>query len=210
MVNFFRTNRPQITEDEAKNLLVQAIGKLDVYKDVMEWKNVTRLLGEKQFVIQQQIAQADNQTTKEKLIRSSYLFAQTLMRCIDTPAEQQNFVSNYHNSTDYYHIGGDKGQYSYTFTDNVMSNLTQISTAMLVCSFIALPFDLTIGLIVLGVAIFILAPTLFYAIAETNANRLEVQKEEKNLFAAVMTLVSPMGDAPANEQQRSEMVSMSS
>ena len=110
-------------------------------------------------------------------------------------------------SPDYYHIGGEKGQYSYTFMDNVMTKLTQMSTTMLVCSLIALPFDLTAGLILLGLAIFILAPALFYVIAETNANKLEVQQEERALFATVTALVHPVptGDKVSADGQQASM-----
>ncbi|HHF7347376.1 TPA: hypothetical protein ACPSKE_000536 [Legionella feeleii] len=201
---FFRA-RPQKTQDDAQKLLVEAFQKLQAYQYAMSWQSVINQIREKQLVIQQQIAQADNQTTKEKLIGSYFLFAETLTGCIDAPAEQQTLVRNYHKSPDYYHIGGDKGQYSYTFIDNVMTKLTQMSTTMLVCSLIALPFDLTGSLIVLGLAIFILAPTLFYVIAETNANKLEVQQEERALFASVTALVHPVaptGDkVPADGQQ---------
>ncbi|MFW2570225.1 hypothetical protein [Legionella sp. 29fVS95] len=203
---FFRA-RPHKTEDDAQKLLVEAFQKLQAYQYVINWQPVINQLKEKQLVIRQQIAQADNQTTKEKLICSYFLFAETLTGCIDTPAEQQTLVRNYHKSPDYYHIGGEKGQYSYTFMDNVMTKLTQMSTTMLVCSLIALPFDLTAGLILLGIAIFILAPALFYVIAETNANKLEVQQEERALFATVTALVHPVptGDKVSADGQQASM-----
>lgn len=212
MVHFFRT-RPQKTEDDAQKLLVETLQKLRAYHDVMNWQTVINQIKAKQLIIQQQIAQADNQTTKEKLIYSYFLFAETLTGCIDTPAEQQNLVRNYHKSPDYYHIGGNKGQYSYTFMDNVMTKLTQMSTTMLVCSLIALPFDLTAGLILLGIAIFILAPALFYVIAETNANKFEVQQEERALFAAVTAIVHPVeptGDEVSAARQQASIPFMSS
>ncbi|WED44483.1 hypothetical protein [Legionella cardiaca] len=174
MLTFFR-QKSKVTKQQIDAALLNA---LNYFTD----EEIITLIRQKQSIFQQQIIQSKHASEKESILLCYALFAKTLMNCVKSPSDIPDFIDHYYTSSYYCHVGGENGCYSYTLFDEVNAALLKTSLAVLVLSFITLPFSIPVSLIALGIAISILLPTGFYAAAETLPNQMKIKKEEDILF----------------------------
>ncbi|KTC86603.1 hypothetical protein [Legionella brunensis] len=184
MLTFFM-QKPKVKESQIDTLISTI---LTHFKHQSE---IAKLITQKQWIFQHQITLSKRTSEKEAILLCYALFANTLMNCINSPEDIPELIRNYYSSSDYRHIGGDNGCYSFTLFDEVNNALLKASIAALVLSLITLPFSVPVGIIALGITLSTLLPTAFYALAETLPNQMQVKKEEDQLFNEVLSNLYP-------------------
>lgn len=149
------------------------------------------LINQRQAAFITQINKTKKESERQKFINSYFHFASTIDAYIKNPTDIHDVISTYHGSSDYIYVGGEKGEFSYSFADKAASHLVKLGLLMLGASLITLPFSLLFGLIGVGISLIILGPSLFYVLAESLPNQANVKKEEHTLFIAAQELINP-------------------
>ncbi|MBA2656225.1 MAG: hypothetical protein H0U70_04485 [Tatlockia sp.] len=128
---------------------------------------------------------------KQAFIEAYVHFASNLKDYLDSGGDIDERISLYHGSRHYYHVGGSDNKWSYSFADNLADYLLKLSIVALVIAAVVTPFNLTVGLTALGLALTLMGPSMMYTIAVTKHNASKIKKEEIELYREAQKLVDP-------------------
>ncbi|KTD52473.1 hypothetical protein Lrub_0105 [Legionella rubrilucens] len=136
---------------------------------------------------------------KQLFINAKYAFLKCLDDCLaeydkvkkrDEWVEIFDLVSQYYNSPHYLRVGGNQGEHTINGLDQAATGLMILSGVILASGLVAFAFNFPIALLLTTVALTILAPSLFYSVAETHRHEAVVNKQEEILFLALNGIVN--------------------
>ncbi|OCH99263.1 hypothetical protein A8135_08445 [Legionella jamestowniensis] len=182
MLTFFQSKAKK-SEDKINILISQSLKHLENQQVILQ------LITQKQWAFQCQLSHSQNALEKNAILRCYALFAETLLQCIQTPQNINEYIKNYYESSDYCPVGSDDN-HAYTLFDEINNTLLKVGLTAFVFSFVTLPFSMPIGLIVLGISLAVMLPTAFYALVETIPNQTKIKKEEKALFTELYSCLN--------------------
>ncbi len=142
------------------------------------------------------------ETNQQPFIAAYVHFAQILKHYINHHENEDinHRISQYHDSMYYYHVGGNDNELSYNSYD-LFAKYTLVSgLLLLVIGLSALALNLPFGIILIGISLTLIAPSLFYSFAITRQNESLVKKMEIELFMEAKKVVDPQAN-PLTEEE---------
>ncbi|MDX1836917.1 hypothetical protein DIZ81_04435 [Legionella taurinensis] len=138
---------------------------------------------------------------KQLFINAKYAFLKCLDDCLaeyDKVKKEQreewveiyDFVSHYYTSPHYLRVGGNQGEHTINAFDQAATGFMILSGVILAAGLVAFAFNFPIALLLTAVALTIMAPSLFYTVAETHGHEAVVNKQEEILFSALNGMVN--------------------
>lgn len=206
---FFKTSEA-CTETQLNALSSALIKKLrERFSTTQNLHSFLQLLSERTTAFDYHIDHALLAAEKQQFINAKYAFIKCLDNCLteydETKIKQSreaveifDLVSQYYNSPHYLRVGGSQGEHTINGFDQAAEGLMLLSGVVLVASLVLFAFNFPIALILASVAFTILAPSLFYYVAETHTHEAFVNKEEETLFLTLDEIINHR-DSSADE-----------
>jgi hypothetical protein len=196
----FNKDSPKSIE-EGHRLIIKIVNDLEKDYQLKSYRLIDLIYNRKAAFMQQIYLLEDDEKSQQLFIEAYVHFAQILQYYIDHPDNINSRISQYHDSKAYCHVGGYDNELSYTFYDKAANYTLKFGLLLLVVGLVATPFNLPFGLIVIGISLTLMAPSLFYYLAITRQNELEVKKEETELFMEAQRVVDPEAVVELTEEQ---------
>lgn len=198
---FFQTSEAY-TETQLHELSSALIRKLrERFPTAKNLSLFFQLLNQRTTAFDYHIDHALLAAEKQQFINAKYAFIKCLNDCLteyDKAKKAQSGewveildrVNQYYNSPHYLRVGGSQGEHTINGFDQAAGGLIFLSSVVIVASLVLFAFNFPIALILASVALTILAPSLFYTVAETHTHEAAVNKEEETLFLTLDEIIN--------------------
>ncbi len=198
--DFFRIckTEPPKTIEQGNELIQQIINDLNKNYPIKAYRLIS-LINDRKYAFMQRIRSLE-EDYQQPIIAAYYHFAHNLKYYISHRDDIHHRISQYHDSKYYYHVGGYDNELSYTYYDKAAKYTLYSGILLFVIGIAALPLSLPVGLILIGISLTLVAPSLFYTLAITRQNESQVKNEEIELFMEAQTLVDPKAVALTKEE----------
>lgn len=126
---------------------------------------------------------------RNKTINAYFNYVRFIERYMKNPDKindddkQAHYIESYYNSSDYIHVND---QYSYTLYDELANDLIAASIVICIGGALSFPFSLLAGAVIVGIALSLLVPTLFFHNTVTRPNAKEVRQIEDDSFNTLL------------------------